>query len=96
MNGLDLCYYASAVLTGSGTFAREAACMGNKSVSFFPGNSLLSVDRKLVDEGKILHSRDPHEIVDYVLSSPPRRAISDRCLTVRREVIEKTKKILEG
>jgi uncharacterized protein len=94
LNGLDLCYYANAVLTGSGTFAREAACMGKKSVSFFPGDNLLSVDRELVGAGKVLHSRDPVEIIDYVLSGKNRRTINDRCLKVRTEVIQKTRKIL--
>ncbi|OPY27807.1 MAG: hypothetical protein A4E28_01827 [Methanocella sp. PtaU1.Bin125] len=96
LNGLDLCYHAKAVLTGSGTFAREAACMGIKSVSFFPGNSLLSVDRELVDHGKILHSRDPGEIVDYVLSGNNRQPTGDRCLRARNEIIEKTRNILCG
>ena len=35
LNGLDVCYYAHAVLTGSGTFAREAAVMGIPAVCFF-------------------------------------------------------------
>jgi uncharacterized protein len=68
VNGLDLIYYSDAVLTGSGTMAREAACMQRTAVSFFPGNTLLSVDDQLIDDGKIIHSRDPKEIVDYVIS----------------------------
>jgi uncharacterized protein len=68
VNGLDLIYYSDAVLTGSGTMAREAACLQRTAVSFFPGNNLLSVDEQLVDDGKIIHSRDPKEIVDYVIS----------------------------
>ena len=68
LNGLDLCYYADAVLTGSGTMAREAACLGKPSISFFPGKNLLSVDKKLVEEKKMFHSRDAQKIVDFVLS----------------------------
>jgi predicted glycosyltransferase len=34
--GLDVCYYSQAVLTGAGTFAREAALVGTPAV-FFPG-----------------------------------------------------------
>ena len=67
LNGLDLCYHADAVLTGSGTMAREAACMGKKAVSFFPSVVMLSVDKQLMSEGKIFHSRSPTDIVDYVL-----------------------------
>ncbi len=68
LNGLDLCYHANAVLTGSGTMAREAACMGKKAVSFFPSVVMLSVDKQLMSEGKIFHSRSPTDIVDYVLT----------------------------
>jgi len=68
LNGLDLIYYSSGVLTGSGTMAREGACMGKTAVSFFPSDVLLSVDQELVDRRKILHSRNPKEIVDYVIS----------------------------
>jgi predicted glycosyltransferase len=68
LNGLDLCYYSDAVLTGSGTMAREAACMGKKAVSFFPSVVMLSVDKQLMHEGKIFHSRSPTDIVDYVLT----------------------------
>jgi predicted glycosyltransferase len=68
LNGLDLCYHSSAVLTGSGTMAREAACMGKPSVSFFPGNGLLSVDRELIESGKMFHSRDPKDIFHHVMS----------------------------
>jgi predicted glycosyltransferase len=68
LNGLDICYYADTVLTGSGTMAREAACMGKKAVSFFPSRAMLSVDKRLMNEGRIFHSRSSPEIIDYVLS----------------------------
>lgn len=65
VHGLQLAWHAQCVLTGSGTMAREAASMNKPAVSFFP-SALLSVDRALVDEGRVLHSRDPVEIVDYL------------------------------
>ena len=68
LNGLDLAYYSKAILTGSGTFAREAACMGKPAVSFFP-DKLLAVDQSLIDQGKMFHSLDPTEIVDYVVKN---------------------------
>ncbi|AIY90185.1 DUF354 domain-containing protein [Geoglobus acetivorans] len=68
LNGLDLAYFAKAVLTGSGTMAREAAVLGTPAVSFFPSNQLLSVDMDLIRRGRMIHSRDVHEIVDYVIS----------------------------
>lgn len=66
LNGLDLCHYSRAVLTGSGTMAREGALMGKCSVSFYPGGDLLSVDRDLIDRGLMFHSLDPAEIVDHI------------------------------
>lgn len=97
LNGLDLCYHADAVLTGSGTFAREAACMGTTSVSFFPSKLLLSVDQQLVDEGKIFHSRDVEEIVDYAMPQHKKNKKMDleRCKEVKREVMKVTKDILK-
>ena len=92
LNGLDLCYYADALLTGSGTMAREAACMGVTAVSFFPGKMLLSVDKQLVDEERIFHSRDPPEIVDYVLvNCRKNEKISfDGSKNVKKDVVEIT------
>ncbi len=62
LNGVNLCYYSTAILPGSGTLAREAACMGTPSISFFQTNCYLST-KGLVNQGKIFHSRDPLEIV---------------------------------
>lgn len=89
LNGLDLAYYSDAVLTGSGTLAREAACMGKTAVSFFPSDNLLSVDQKMVNEGKILHSRDVKEIINYVLSKNNKylETSFEKCKKVRTEVL---------
>jgi predicted glycosyltransferase len=89
LNGLDLNYYADAVLTGSGTLTREAACLGKTAVSFFPSKILLAVDQSMVDQGKILHSRDSNEIVNYILSKPNKNIKLNlkRCKQVREEVI---------
>ncbi len=77
LDGLNLVYHSMATLTGSGTMAREAAVMGVPAVSFFPGERLLAVDRDLVDKGKMFHSREPAEIVEYVLGNwGKRREIS--------------------
>jgi len=91
LNGLDLCYYADVVLTGSGTMAREAACLGKPSVSFFPGKKLLSVDRKLIKEKQMFHSRDPEEITNYVLSKKRNNTESldlQRSKNVKKEVVK--------
>jgi len=96
LNGLDLCWHADAVLTGSGSFAREAACLGTAAVSFFP-ERLLAVDRQLVSEGKILHSRNVDEIMAYVLSKPKGDKSLDleRCRKVKQQVSQLVRGILE-
>ena len=94
LNGLDVCYYTKAVLTGSGTFAREAACMGTPAVSFFP-EILLAVDQKMVNDSRMFHSRDPKEIVRYVLNSKKRKVDFSRSKKVQREVFDILKGILE-
>ena len=89
LNGLDLCYYSDAVLTGSGTMCREAACIGKKSVSFFPGNNLLSVDQKLVDEKRVLHSRDVGEIVQYLVDNSNDSIYRNNSWEVKNNLITK-------
>jgi len=87
LNGLDLCYYSDAVLTGSGTMAREAACLGRKSVSFFPSDLMLSVDSQLINEGKVFHSRSSVDIVDYILqTSAPRVGDLTQSKKVKNEI----------
>ena len=65
LNGLDICYYSRAVLSGSGTIGREASRLGTPSVSFFPGN-LLAVDRKLIRDKSLYYSRDSSNIIKFI------------------------------
>lgn len=95
LNGLDVCSYSRAVLTGSGTFAREAACMGTPAVSFFPDEKLLAVDQEMVKKGWVLHSRDPKKIVDYALNSDKRPDDLSRSKKVQEEVFNIVNDILE-
>lgn len=67
LDGLNLVYHADAVLTGSGTMAREAAVLGVPAVSFFPGSELLAVDRELIGKNLLFHSRDTARILEYLL-----------------------------
>lgn len=98
LNGIDLCYYSKCVLTGSGTMAREAACMGKKSVSFFPGNELLSVDRELVNQKRILHSRNTSEIVEYVCKNKKSDGNIDlqRMQNTKIEIVNILQQIIDG
>jgi predicted glycosyltransferase len=88
LNGLDLCHYSKAVLTGSGTMAREGAIMGRCSVSFYPGGDLLSVDRDLIDRGLMFHSLDPSEIVDHITRSTDSKMEEsrERSIAARKEL----------
>nr|WP_135823758.1 DUF354 domain-containing protein [Halorussus ruber] len=94
-DGLQLAAHSRCVLTGSGTMAREAACMGKPAVSFFP-NTPLSVDQQMVEEGRILHSRNPDEIADYVagLDADDARLDRSRSKRVREEVAELTDRLV--
>lgn len=69
IDGLNACFYSLAVLTGAGTFAREAACLNVPSFSFFAGNDLLAVDKKMIRSGRMHFSRNPDEIVAQVIKS---------------------------
>ena len=87
LNGLQLAWHSEGVLTGSGTMAREAACMNKPAVSFFP-ETPLSVDRELVRDGKILQSRDRHEIFDYLDANRGTEGNLGQSRQVRDEVAE--------
>lgn len=96
VNGLDACYFSDAVLTGAGTFAREAACLGVPSFSFFAGKSLLAVDKSLVRSGKMFFSRDVNELMKRLKVSRRAEADLKRSKAVRDEVIEKLKEVIES
>ncbi len=94
LNGLDLIYHSKGVLTGSGTMAREAAVMGRKAVSFFPNETLLSVDQDLIDKKRMIHSRDIREIMDHILSSSNNiknrdsKSVKSDVMKILHEIIE--------
>jgi predicted glycosyltransferase len=96
LHGLQLAWHSRCVLTGSGTMAREAACMGKPAVSFFP-SPLLSVDRELVSNGRLYHSRDPDAIVDYLLGLDAADTEPDcrHASCVRAEAIELINELIE-
>lgn len=96
VNGLQLCWHARCVLTGSGTMAREAAAMDVPAVSFFPG-PLLSVDSALVSDGAVFHSRDVDEIRAYVSGRSAADVVPsrDQSRQVRDEVVELTASIID-
>ena len=95
LSGLDVCYYTKAMLTGAGTFAREAAILGTPAVSFFPGKVFLTVDKIMQDKGWEFKSRDVDKIYSYVLTSEKRGNQIDRSQAVKNEVINILNEIIE-
>lgn len=96
LNGLQLAWHSRCMLTGSGTMAREAACMDKPAVSFFP-NNLLSVDQELKAEERIFHSRNPAQILDYIDSLSAHAISPDRSRSraVRQEVTEIVSRLID-
>ncbi len=93
--GLDVCYYSKAMLTGAGTFAREAALLGTPSVSFFPGKIFLTVDKIMQEKGWEFKSRDVHDIYEYVKSGNKRPNQIENSKKVQSEVFEIFRNIIE-
>ena len=96
LNGLDVCFYTKVMLTGAGSFAREAALLGTPAVSFFPGEIFLSVDTILQEKGWEFKSRDPDEIYAYAKSSIKRTSQQERSKIVFVEVMKIINGILEN
>jgi len=89
LRGLDICYYSNAVLTGAGTFAREAVCLGVPAVSFFAGSRLLLVDQAIIKNKSMIHSRDSQTILKYLSSCSRKNPDFKRSKKVQKEVFEK-------
>ena len=87
LNGLDVCYYSDAVLTGAGTFAREAAILGTPAISFFAGKKLLSVDQSMVKSNIMYHSRNINEIIEILDNPIKREPQFQKSKVVQKEVI---------
>lgn len=96
VNGLDACFFADAILTGAGTMAREAACMGVPSVSFFAGSRLLAVDQSLVDAGKMYFSRSVPEIMRYLEGAKSGEASMAQSLATQAEIFAKLDEFILG
>ena len=95
LSGLDVCYYTKAMLTGAGTFAREAALLGVPAVSFFPSPVFLSVDEAMQELGIEFKSRDPQAIRQYVDTAVRKEASTERSKAVQKEVLDIIDGIIE-
>lgn len=95
MPGLDVCYYTNAMLTGAGSFAREAAILGTPAISFFPGKIFLTVDKIMQDKGWEFKSRNPSEIYEYAKSAKKRPDQIERSKIVQKELFQIIQIILD-
>lgn len=87
LSGLDVCYYSSVMLTGAGTFAREAALLGTPAVSFFPGKVFLNVDEIMIEKAWMLKSRNVAEIAEYVKNAQKQNERTTRSKQVQKQVL---------
>ncbi len=94
INGLDACYYSNAVITGAGTLAREAACLGVPAFSFFAGSRLLAVDKKMITDKRMFHSRNPDELVNKVITSNKNQPDLSHSKIVKNQVINKLDEVI--
>ena len=95
LSGLDVCYNTKAMLTGAGTFAREAALLGVPAVSFFPSPVFLSVDEAMQELGIEFKSQDPKAIREYVNTASRTEASTERSRKVQQEVFDIIDGIIE-
>ena len=95
LSGLDVCYNTKAMLTGAGTFAREAALLGVPAVSFFPSPVFLSVDEAMQELGIEFKSRDSEAIRNYVDTASRTEASTERSKKVQQEVFDIIDGIIE-
>jgi len=94
LNGLDVSYYSDAVLTGAGSFSREAAVIGTPSVSFFAGEKFLGVDKEMFRNGMVFYSREPEEIIQHVIKAKKKSFDSFASKKVQKELLEKLNRTL--
>lgn len=95
INGLDACYYSDAVLTGAGTMAREAACLGIPAYSFYAGKELLTVDQKMIELGWMYFSREPKQLIDRMLVAQKRETDLNRPKKVKDQILSKIDDFLD-
>ena len=95
IDGLDACFYSNAVLTGAGTMAREAACLGIPAISFFAGKDLLTVDKKMINDKLMFFSRNTDDIMSFLKQSGKRQADISRSKKVKEEILNKIDEVLD-
>lgn len=95
LSGLDVCYYSNAILTGAGTFSREAAVMGTPAVSFFAGDRFLGVDKVMFSRNMVYYSRNVNDIVNFVDNSQKKEFNRQVSISVQSELFDILDRIIQ-
>jgi uncharacterized protein len=99
LNGLDIAWHSQGIMTGSGTFAREAAAMNvpaATSYDYLHHKVFLPVDKMLIDQGKMLNSKDPENITTYLKTASRSQPNLNNAIQTKNQVIAIIEKILSG
>lgn len=94
LDGKHLSWFSNGVLTGSGTFAREAGVLGVPSVSFYPSKPL-KVDLWMNKNGYIHRSRDISDILNYLEDAERKDGILKEAIQIRKDFFESIKNIID-
>lgn len=94
LNGLDVSYYSQAIMTGAGSFSREAALLGTPAVSFFAGNKFLGVDKAMFSRKMVYYSRNVDDIVNYLITSVKREPEIQKSKSVQDELVATLEKLI--
>jgi len=77
-NMVDLCFYASLVISGGGTIVREASLLGVPSIEFFPGETAPQEHFLMKNGFPLLHVTKSAYILEESLKILTRGSSSDR------------------
>ncbi len=94
LDGKHLSWFSNGVLTGSGTFAREAGVLGVPSVSFYP-NKPLKVDLWMNKKGYIHRSRDIPDILNYLDETKRNHGLLKNAKEVKEKFFTTINEIIE-
>ncbi|ENN96656.1 hypothetical protein J422_01141 [Methanocaldococcus villosus KIN24-T80] len=72
LDNISLLYHSNAMIGAGGTMNRESAIIGITTVSCYP-KELLGVDKYLIEKGRMIHTFDISEIIDYLENNLDKR-----------------------
>ena len=99
VNGLDLIWFSSMVVTGSGTFAREAAGLSKKSVSFYDYSNyddFLPVDKYLISNNKIFNSLNSSDIYRHITNTNVSEGNKELAVSTKNQILSIVREIFNS